>query len=203
MAKPCRRGSVGVACMATRVQGAFPAGCHKTQAVPGGHRGRPYGGDGSAAVQTALCNPRAFHERPLTQRGPMWPARERWLRQMHRPQRSSAGGVDNPPVSLREPAPFTQGGLWGATIQTASRSRHRAHYERPLRGADAQCALSTVGWNHRGAARIAGWFRAAIQAAPTAPWRTYSRCTFHLTPLRQAAALAVCRRLARCVSCRG
>src|SRR5699024_2921596 len=100
----------------------------------------PYGGDGSAAVQTALCNPRAFHERPLTRRGPMWPARERWLRQMQRPQRSSDGGVDNPPVSLREPAPFTQGGLWGAAIQTASRSRHRAHYERPLRGADAQCA---------------------------------------------------------------
>ena len=71
MAKPCRRGSVGVACMAARVQGAFPAGCHKTQAVPGGNRGRPYGGDGSAAVQTAFPNHRTLHERPLTRRGPM------------------------------------------------------------------------------------------------------------------------------------
>ena len=29
--------------MPARDQGAFPAGCHKTQAVPGGHKGRPYG----------------------------------------------------------------------------------------------------------------------------------------------------------------
>ena len=39
--------------MAARVHGAFPADCHKTQAVPGGHQGRPYGGDGSAVEQTA------------------------------------------------------------------------------------------------------------------------------------------------------
>ena len=42
--------------MAARVQGAFPAGCHKTQAVPGGHKGRPYGGDEGAAGQTAFSN---------------------------------------------------------------------------------------------------------------------------------------------------
>ena len=55
--------------MAARVQGAFPVGCHKTQAVPGGHQGRPYGGDGSAAEQTAMSNYRTLDERPLTRHG--------------------------------------------------------------------------------------------------------------------------------------
>ena len=51
--------------MAARVHGAFPADCHKTQAVPGGHQGRPYGGDEGAAGQTAISNHHTLLERPL------------------------------------------------------------------------------------------------------------------------------------------
>ena len=58
------------------------------------------------------------------------------------------------------------GGDAGAAGQPAFRN-HTTRRERPLRGPDARCALSTTRSDCRGPARNAAWIRAGIKPAPT------------------------------------